>query len=116
LADYRIFLTSVYDLITEARLYEDTIGHIISEHPELPIELPSMLLAIKAAIANPSWIEASRTNVKSFIFVDANTTNRSGDPLRIPIKLIVGTSGLVKTAYFAKSPTFPRIIWRRNND
>lgn len=71
---------------------------------------------IKNAVGTwPYYVEKSYND--SFVFVDAGSTNFSGDPLRIPIKQIVGTtSGRVKTFYYAATSDTADIIWRRQSD
>jgi len=88
--------------------------HIRENHPEVPIHLPSIQTAVESAIANPSHVEASYGN--SYIFVDQGSTNKSGDPLRVPVKMIDGTSsGRVKTAYFASTESQKPIVWSRDD-
>jgi hypothetical protein len=109
--DFIVFYTNVYPVITEVRLYEETIEHIKTSHPEVPIELPSVLNAIENAVKEPSWIEVGQTP-NSYVYVDHNSTNKSGDPLRVPVKVVEGTSGYVKTAFFANHPS-PKIVWSK---
>jgi hypothetical protein len=97
----RIILTTTVSNLTEVRFYESTIDHIRERHPEVPIELPSLYFAMEKAIANPTHVESSHSN--TYVFVDTTTTNAAGDPFRIPVRLIAGTtSGRITTAYFAK--------------
>jgi hypothetical protein len=103
--------TSVVPEITEVRLYKETMDHIVQEHPEVPFEIPCLRRAITDTIVLPTHVVKSYGT--SYVFVDAETTNASGDPLRVPVKLVEGTSGRVRTAYFATTTTSPAIIWRR---
>lgn len=49
------------------------------------------------------------------IFVHNGITNRSGDPLRIPVRVVEGTFGRVSTAFFAtKLETEVDSVWRRD--
>jgi hypothetical protein len=98
----------------EIRLYDETIEHVIDEHPEVPIELPSIQEAVTKAVTAPTHVEGSYNN--SVVFVDANTTNRSGDPLRVPVKHVRGTSGRIKSVYFASTSGERNIIWRRGDE
>jgi hypothetical protein len=111
-SDYSVILTNATFGLVEVRLYEDTISHIREHHPEVPILLPCIASAVTNAIANPTHVEGSYGG--SFVFVDANTTDASGDPLRIPVKPIEGNSGRVRTVYFAASGSSPNIVWRRS--
>ncbi len=112
---YFVIGTAVIPQVTQVRLYEETYAHI-AEHPEigqiLP-HLPVMTDGLVKAISDPTHVEQSRPN--AFVFVDETTTNAGGDPLRVPVKLIEGTSGLVKTAYFALTTGSAEIIWRRTD-
>jgi hypothetical protein len=93
-------------------VYNETIKHVEEEHPEIPANLPCIQTAVENAIIDPTHIELSYEN--SFVYTDAATTNASGDPLRIPIKGIEGTSsGRVKSFYFAAPPTEADVIYRR---
>jgi hypothetical protein len=109
---HKVFSTSVYPGVTEVRLYEETAEHVKKDHPEVPLELPCMTAAVERGIASPALIEASYGN--SVVFVDTDTTNASGDALRIPVKIIEGTtSGRIKSIYFASTSTQRPILWRR---
>jgi len=108
--EFTLIKTTVFSGVTEVRFYSDTLPHIL-EHEEIPILLPSVFGSIEQTIINPTHIESSYRN--SYVFVNAETTNWSGDPLRIPVKIIEGTSGLLKTVYFASSSGVPNIVWRR---
>lgn len=95
------------------RFYKDTFLHILENHPEVRIELPSVYGAIGKAIVDPSHVELSYG--VSYVFVDFESVNRSGDPLRVPVKLVLPQgSARVRTAYFATVAN-PAIIWRRGD-
>ncbi len=116
MTDYTVIYTSIISSITEVRLYEETITHIKESHgddfarsPEFPF--PCILDAVGNAIMNPTQVELSYGN--SFVYVDETSTSLAG-PLRVPVKLVSGTSGRVKSFYFA-TPSGPRaIIWRKS--
>jgi hypothetical protein len=104
--------TTAFPLITQVRFYEETIDHIRDDHPEIPIDLPTLLHGVSNTLQNPSYIElGNRPN--TYVYVDATSTNISGDPLRVPVKLIEGTSGLLKTTYFATPENSPTVLWTR---
>lgn len=113
MSDFKIIATAVFSTVTEVRLYDETIEHIKEGHPEVPIELPSISAAVENTIVNPTHIEESHTN--SYVFVDSLSTNSSGDPLRVPVKLVDGSSGVVKSAYFA-STGVKKIVWSKGTD
>lgn len=107
----KIIRTSVLSNVTEVHLYDETIDHVKSNHPEVQIDLPSIATSVENAIVNPTHVEESYNN--SYVFVDGLTTNSSGDPLRVPVKLVSGTSARVKTVFFGTAAPKP-IIWRRD--
>jgi hypothetical protein len=111
---YIVIATPVFSGVTQVRLYEETVVHITEEHPEVPILLPSIYEAVKQTIVNPTHIEVSATRANSFVFVDAQTTDAVGGPLRIPVRLVEGTSGRITTAYFAEVTGERDIVWRRS--
>jgi hypothetical protein len=109
--EFTLIKTAVFSGVTEVRFYDETIAHI-QEHEEIPILLPSLFGSIERVIANPTHVETSYGN--SYVFVDTETTNASGDPLRIPVKIIEGTSGRLRSVYFASAGGVPNIVWRRS--
>jgi len=109
---FTLIHTTIIGNVTEVRFYDDTIEKIRLGHPEVPIELPSILDAASRAIVNPSWVEKSHSN--TYVYVDAGSTNASGDPLRVPIRLVSGTSGRVASVYFATSTALASIVWRKS--
>jgi hypothetical protein len=110
--DYRIITTSVVPALTEVRFYDETVEKIRLGHPEVPIALPSMHEAIAKAVKDPTQVEQSRLD--AFVFVDATTTNASGDPLKVPVKVVEDTSGRVSTAYFGSTTAIRNVIYRRD--
>lgn len=108
---YIVIRTGVLSNITDVRFYEETKDHIEKEHPEVPVYLPSISYAIASTIAYPTHVEESYSG--SYVYVDDETTNASGDPLRVPVKLVEGTSARVRTAYFATTEGISNIVWRR---
>ncbi|WP_341912834.1 hypothetical protein [Ferrovibrio terrae] len=114
MTDYKVIKTNVVPGLTEVRFYQETVGHIRERHPEVPIELPSIEGALASAISDPTHVEKSYGG--SYVFVDANSTNRSGDPFRVAVKPVEEGSGRVRTAYFASTDHEPEIIWRSNKN
>jgi hypothetical protein len=109
---FKLIRTVVFAGVSEVRFYDETLDHVKKQHPEIPIDLPSIYEAVEQAVIAPTHIEAGHSN--SVIFVDANTTNAFGDPLRVPIKIVAGTSGRIKTLYFASTEDVRRILWRKS--
>jgi hypothetical protein len=108
---FTLIKTAVFAGVTDVRFYDETLGHIREHHPEVPILLPAIYASVSQCIVNPTYIEASYKN--SFVFVDAESTDASGGPLRIPVRIVEGTSGRVTSAYFAHVTGSPNIVWRR---
>jgi hypothetical protein len=113
MTEFRVFKTRILPQISEVRLYDETLDHVVESHPEVPALLPSLIEAVAATLANPTHVEESHSN--SYVFVDKHTTNASGDPFRVPVKWIGGSSGRVKTFYFAETKLpDKKTIWRRD--
>lgn len=114
MSDYKKIETDVIAGLTEVRLYEETLNHIRENHPEVPILLPIIQEALANAIIRPSYVEASYGG--SYEFVDQESTNSSGDPLRVPVKPVGDNSGRIRTAYFASTANPGQVIWRRDDE
>ena len=112
--DYLTIDSTVIDEVSQVRFYEETVDHINEQHPEVKVELPSIFGAVTSTLTNPTHVE--RSYGTSYVFVDANSTNASGDPLRVPVKVISGTSSVVKTAFFASTTGERDIIWRESDE
>lgn len=116
MSDFRTYTTTVYSAVTTVRIYDEVLQHVVDEHPELPQilpHLPSMEAAVAGAIQNPTFIELSRPN--TLVYVDPSTTNRAGDPLRVPVKIVEGTSARVTTFFFATPEGERQYVYRREN-
>lgn len=110
--NHRRILTSVIPAITEVLLYEETIEHVIQNHPEF-ILLPSIIQAVEKTVVNPTSV--FQRSASTFVYSDDETTNRSGDSLLVPVKVVQGTSARVRTFYFASTENFATVIWRKSN-
>jgi hypothetical protein len=105
--------TAVIPQIKLILLCESTTEHIVTEHPEMA--LPMLREAVVAAVSTTTTsVHTSRTSSNSVVFVDAGTTNGSGDPLRVPVKIMGQGTGIVRSAYFASSKSHGDVIWRRS--
>lgn len=97
------------------RFYEETRAHIWNSHPELGrifVGLPSFDKAIETALSGPDRVLQSDRN--SLVFISQRSTNATGQPLCIPVKLIgVGRSGYVKTAYFGSIRAARGLVYER---
>jgi hypothetical protein len=112
--DFKLVPTNILSNLQAVRLYNETLDHIQNHHPEVRFDLPNIGSAIENTIVRPTYVEESHGN--SYVFVDETTTNWSGDPLRVPIKLIGEGSGRVRTAYFASTTGLKNVVWRRSDD
>ena len=63
--------------------------------------------------SNPTSV--FQRSASTFVYSDDKTTNHSGDPLLVPVKVVQGTSGRVRTFYFASTENFATVIWRKSN-
>lgn len=100
-----------FPLLSRVRLYRETVTKVMIFHPEIPVELPSIEAAIRKAIAEPSYVATSYGS--SYVFVDEGSTNRTGLPLLVAVKVLQERSGRVRSFYFARPPDAHRIIWRQ---
>jgi hypothetical protein len=109
--DFEEYESNILPNLGIIRFYRETFFHILENHPEVRIELPSIYKAIERTIRDPMHVELSYQG--TYVFVDGETTNKSGDPFRVPVKLVSrGGSGRIRTAYFATAAN-PTIAWRR---
>ena len=104
--------TNVIPAVTEVLLYEETIEHVAHNHPEFLL-MPSIIQAVENTVVNPTSVDQRSEN--SFVYSDENTTNHSGDPLQVPVKVVQGSSGRVRTFYFASTGNFGNVIWRKSD-
>ena len=109
--DFIAVESAIIPEIREIRLYAETVDHVRKHHPEIPASFPTLEFAVLETLRNPTHVEKSYQS--SYVFVNTHSMNRSGDPLRVPIKIVAGTSARVKSFYFATPITEPTIIWRR---
>jgi hypothetical protein len=114
---FKVIKTSVVPQVTIVRLYDHVFDHVKEHHGNdlarsRSFPLPCIAQAVGTAIADPSRVEQHMRD-GSYIFVDEKSTNASGDPLKVAVKVIEGTSGRVRTFFLASSNANPNIIWRR---
>lgn len=106
--------TNAIPQVSSVRLYEETVDHA-NEHEEVPADFPSVVRAVGRAVSNPTHVEKSYND--SYVFVDQNSTNSSGYPLRVPVKVISDSgSGLVKTYFFGDTDDAREIVYRQADD
>lgn len=98
---YAVIDTNARPDITEVRLYEETIDHVKEAHAgQFPSDLPSIVGAVGDALRNPTETQDSYNN--SVEYVDSNTLNANGHPLRVFVRRVDDTtSARLKTFFFA---------------
>ena len=113
--EFRIILTSAIPEVTVVRYYAETIEHITESHPEFREQLPSVMEAIVETVTNPTVVYRSTTSA-SAAFVFGSSRNKLRDSsMLVPVKVISGTSGLLKTAYFSDSVQ-GELIWKQSDE
>lgn len=109
---FKSIQSTIIPNLQEILFYESALAHLVEGHPEFL--LPSLHRAIESAVSiTATSVHVSSTSPSSVIFVDSNTTNRRGQPLRVPVKLLGNSTGSIKTAYFASSKSPDVEIWRK---
>ena len=115
--EYVVVPTSAVPQLTEVRVYAETFTHIGERHgaqfgsafthvgenhgAELGsiLQMPAMEHAIASGIKKPTHLEPA--NPGSYKLVDTSSTNIEGEPLKLLVKTVSGTSGRLQTLYFA---------------
>ena len=112
MSDYKDIITPVIPQVTKVRIYDETIQHVMDNHPEIGrhAELPVVRAAVENTLTSPTHVEESYNN--SFVFVDHNSTNAAGDPLRVPVRVVEDTEARMKSFYFASTDKPRNVIWR----
>jgi hypothetical protein len=98
--------------VTDVRFYWETVKKIADGHPEVYIELPSIMSAAIHTLTSPAMVIKSHSN--TYVFLDDKTTNASGDPLQVVVRLVAGASGRVTSVYFAKPSSSSEVVWRKS--
>lgn len=111
--NFREIATTAIPKITCVRFYDETVPHL-AEHQELKNLIPSLEIAIDDTISNPTEVyESNPPHVQSFKFTSANHLH-GDDPLVVAVKIVEGTSALLKTAYFT-SEVSGKLVWRQGD-
>ncbi len=111
-SDFIELPVSSFSPLSHIRLYRETIEKVLKFHPEVPAELPSILIAVSQCVAEPSFVAKSYGS--SYVFGDEQSTNRSGLPLLVAVKVVDQSFGRVRSFYFARPPMAVNILWRRS--
>lgn len=108
--------TTAIPEVSQVRFYEETVPHIVSEHPEFAGELPSVIGAISSTVAEPTAVYHSRTTPgRSFVYSSEGNT-RQGAPIYVVVRVVESTSGRVQTAYFSSGGNVGNLAWRASRD
>ena len=108
---YAAIAISAWPGLTVVRLYASTLQHIAEQHAEFALQLPSLRKGLEIAIANPTWIRESTTDPGGSVVIASEALSYFGDPVRIPVRIVAGTSGRVVTAYFDGTAYSGRLLW-----
>ena len=103
---YKIITTSATPLVSQVVCYDETLPHISENHPELNPLIPSLEHAIHNTIQAPTRVIQSNTDVhvNGYKFC-SDRHQRGNQELVVAVKVIEGTSALLKTAYFTATVT-----------
>ena len=110
---FRLIETTVIPEVTEVRFYDETIPHL-AEHKELEHLIPSLETAIDDTISNPTEVyESNPPHVRSFKYKSDRHLHGESS-LVVAVKIVEGTSALLKTAYFTSEVT-GEVVWRQSD-
>ena len=98
--------TAATSRVEVVRLYTETWGHIVEQHPEFSSQIPSLEHAIVDTIVNPTLVCKSTTQPETtVVFASSNNVNGTGRMLSVPVRIVGSTtSGRVTTAMFGSPP------------
>jgi hypothetical protein len=108
--------TDVIPEVTSVRIYQSSLQHVIVHRPEIGrnVHLPSIVGAVTKGLTGPTTVEPSYN--QSFVFVDEDSTDVRGQPLRIAVRVVSGTSCRMKSFYFAEPENPKPTIYRRSDN
>lgn len=114
---FTVIATSAIPEVREVRFYEETIPHIAEQHPEFKTFVPSLEHAIADTIAAPTIVlKSAFPHQGSFKFCSTNHTYMGNATLVVPVKVVEGSSALLKTAYFTSNEVKGEIVKGKSND
>lgn len=105
-SNFKIVKTTATPQVSQVVCYDETLPHIAENHPEFDPLIPSLEHAIHHAIMAPTRVIQSNTDIHvgGFKFCSDNH-QRGNQGLVVAVKVIEGTSALLKTAYFTADVT-----------
>lgn len=116
--EYRTVQVSCVPGLNEVRVYEETLQHVLENHPEISrtfVGAPSFNHAVDVTISDPTFVEKSYAN--SVVFVNESMTNWDGQPLRVPVKVLSEfQSGYMKTAFFGTTDAPGEFVYKKVRD
>jgi hypothetical protein len=106
--------TNVVALVTHVHIYTSTIQHVVNDHLEIGrnAELPAIQGAVAKTLTAPTYVATSYN--RSLVFVDEGSTNASGQPLRVAVRIVSETSARMKTFFFADGSA-DNVIYRKED-
>lgn len=106
--------SAIVNELESIRLYHETVQKVEEGHPEVRSDLPSIIAAVHNAVTNPTLVAKSYGS--SYIYVDHGSTNASGDPLRVPVKVVGEKTGRIRSFFFAEANFDEDVVYRRSDD
>ena len=109
--EFKVVATNVIPQVSQVLCYDETIPHISSEHVEFQNFIPTLEHAIHDTIISPTHVVQSNTAIHSTSFKYCSTDHRRGNNhLVVAVKVVEGTSALLKTAYFTSGVSGDRVF------
>jgi hypothetical protein len=108
----KLITTNIVPVLREILLADDTWAHIQKQHPEFKKHNWLYDAVVETLIA-PTSVHQSTTRADSLVFLNVETTNESGDALKVPVGLKPEQIGFVRTAYFSGSKSPGILIWSK---
>jgi hypothetical protein len=94
----RTLKSSTPDLYPDVTVYDSTLEHMRAGGH---LQELARIEDVFSCISDPDKVYKSKTHPKSVLAVSESMTSPSGDPLRVPIKVLSSTEAIMTTAYFA---------------
>lgn len=109
---YSLIVTTAISAVSEVRFYEETVDHIVEEHPEFAGELPSVIGSIGQTVSKPSAVYHSRTAPGKGYVYESNGNTLAGAPMYVAVRVVQGTSARVATAYYSSESYKGDLAWK----
>lgn len=103
----KVVTSGVPDLYPDVNIYDSTLEHIKSNHPE---EF-SRLDIVYQTIENPHRVHKSKTHSRSVTLINEECISTGGDPLRVAIKVVSDSEAIMSSAYFSECTDQGQLLW-----